>query len=136
MKLKLSKQRISSTMLISMTDVIFLLIIFLLIVSNFTSQSGLPIRLPGSRSAARHSLQNIHISYFGDDQLFYNGEAVDLPALSQHLTADFTDSEQVVRFSAMEDTPLQKVISVMDIIRGAGFEKIFVATEVLEEDQP
>ncbi len=135
MKLKLSKQRISSTMLISMTDVIFLLIIFLLIVSNFTSQSGLPIRLPGSKSADRHSLQNIHISYFGDDQLYYNGEPVDLPALAELLTADFTDPEQVVRFSASEDTPLQKVISLMDIIRGAGFEKIFVATEVLGEDQ-
>lgn len=135
MKLRLSKQKISTTMLISMTDVIFLLIIFLLIVSNFSSQSGLPIRLPGSKSAARHSLQNIHISFLGEDQLYYNGELVDFPTLSQLLTADFTDPEQVVRFSAQEDTPLQKVISVMDIIRGAGFEKIFVATEVLEEDQ-
>lgn len=135
MKLRLSKQRITTTMLVSMTDVIFLLIIFLLIVSNFTSQSGLPIRLPGSKSATRHSMQNIHISYFGDDQLYYNGEQVDLPALAQLLSADFKDPEQVVRFSAMEDTPLQKVISVMDIIRAAGFEKIFVATEVLQEEQ-
>ncbi|MCB5252567.1 MAG: biopolymer transporter ExbD [Candidatus Cloacimonadaceae bacterium] len=134
MKLRLSKKKISSTMLISMTDVIFLLIIFLLIVSNFSSQSGLPIRLPGSKSAALHSLQSIHISYLGDDQLFYNGELVDFPTLAELLTADYIDPEQVVRFSAMEDTPLQKVISVMDIIRGAGFEKIFVATEVVKEE--
>ncbi len=134
MKLKLSKQRITTTMLISMTDVIFLLIIFLLIVSNFSSQSGLPIRLPGSRSAARHSLQNIHISFLGDDELYYNGVKVDLVLLSELLTDDYMDPEQVVRFSAVEDTPLQKVISVMDIIRGAGYEKIFVATEVIKED--
>lgn len=135
MKLRLSKQRITTTMLISMTDVIFLLIIFLLIVSNFSSQSGLPIRLPGSKTAARHSLQSIHISYLGDDQIYYNGEKVDLPALSELLTADYTDSEQVVRLSAKQDTPLQKVILVMDIIRGAKYEKIFVATEVLKENQ-
>lgn len=135
MKLRLSKQRITTTMLISMTDVIFLLIIFLLIVSNFSSQSGLPIRLPGSNTVARHSLQSIHISYLGDDQIYYNGEKVDLPALSELLTADYTDSEQVVRLSAKQDTPLQKVILVMDIIRGAKYEKIFVATEVLKENQ-
>jgi len=50
--------------------------------------------------------------------------------LRELLEADFEDTEQVVRLSAEESTPLQKVISVMDIIRNAGFEKIFVATEV------
>jgi len=40
MKLRVSKQRISTTMLISMTDVIFLLLLFLLIASNFVSQTG------------------------------------------------------------------------------------------------
>jgi biopolymer transport protein ExbD len=130
MKLRLSKQKITTTMLISMTDVIFLLIIFLLIVSNFSTQTGLPIRLPGSESASRHSIQTIHISYFADDQLYYNEEAVDFARLRELLEADFEDTEQVVRLSAEESTPLQKVISVMDIIRNAGFEKIFVATEV------
>lgn len=55
--------------------------------------------------------------------------------MSELLTADYTDSEQVVRLSAKQDTPLQKVILVMDIIRGAKYEKIFVATEVLKENQ-
>ncbi len=133
MKLRVTKQKISTTMLISMTDVIFLLIIFLLIVSNFSSQTGLPIRLPGSQSAARHSLQNINISYFADDRIYYKDEPVDLEILGELLRADFSDSEQVVRLSAEENIPLQKVIRLMDLIRGAGFEKIFVATEVDEQ---
>jgi biopolymer transport protein ExbD len=130
MKLRLSKQKISTTMLISMTDVIFLLIIFLLIVSNFSSQTGLPIRLPGSQSASRHSLQHIHITFFSDDTIFYNEEPVNLEMLADMLRADFEDPEQVVRLSAEENLPLQKVIRIMDTIRAAGYEKIFVATEI------
>ncbi|MDI3503130.1 MAG: biopolymer transport protein ExbD [Candidatus Cloacimonadota bacterium] len=122
-------------MLISMTDVIFILVIFLLIVSNFSTQTGLPVRLPGSQSASRHSIHTINITYYADDQLFYNEEAVDFEGLRELLAQDFKDTEQVVRLSAEENTPLQKVISIMDIIRAAGFEKIFVATEVLRSEE-
>ena len=130
MKIKLSKKKISSTMLISMTDVVFLLIIFLLIVSNFSSQTGLPVKLPGSKTAGRHSMQNISISYFADNRIFYNDEAISLEQLEIRLSADYQNPEQVVRLSAEDNLPLQKLIDLMDIIRASGFEKILVATEV------
>jgi len=129
-KLRLNKKKISTTMLISMTDVIFLLIIFLLIVSNFSSQTGLPVRLPGSTTATLHTLQNISITYYADDRLFYNDEALSLEELRARLTEDYQSQDQVVRLSAESILPLQKLIAMMDIIRAAGYEKIFVATEV------
>lgn len=131
MKLKLSKKSISTTMLISMTDVVFLLIIFLLIVSNFSSQTGLPIRLPGSVSGVRHTIDQLNISYFQDGTLYYNQEKVSREELSERLKMDFESTAQVVRLSAEENTPLSEVISIMDIIRFAGYDKIFVATEVI-----
>ncbi len=129
MKIQLSKKKISTTLLISMTDVIFLLIIFLLISSNFVSQTGLPIRLPGSVSSVRQTHQVIHILYQGTDSVLFNGATVRLENLSDQLRAAFVSSEQVVRLSADKDTSLQTLISLMDSIRGVGFEKIFVATE-------
>ncbi|MDD3578538.1 MAG: biopolymer transporter ExbD [Candidatus Cloacimonetes bacterium] len=129
MKLRLSKQKISSTMLISMTDVIFLLLVFLLIASNFASQTGMPIRLPGSRTSERQTLQSISIKYYSNNQVFYNEMETNLTELQELLKLDFVDSAQVVRISAEKDIPLQQVIQVMDIIREAGFERIFVATD-------
>lgn len=129
MKLRLSKQKISTTMLISMTDVIFLLIIFLLIASNFASQTGLPVKLPGSVSHERQTLQTINITYFSDDQVFYGADPIKLEQLRDLLIRDYESPEQVVRLSAEDTTALQKVINVMDIIRGSGYERIFVATE-------
>jgi biopolymer transport protein ExbD len=129
-KLELSKKKISSTVLISMTDVVFLLIIFLLIASNFSSQNGLPVKLPGSKTASRHSLQNISITYFSDDRVYYNNEAISFEQLDERLRKDYQSPDQVVRLSAEENLPLQKLINLMDTIRSSGFEKIFVATEV------
>ena len=128
MKLRLSKQKISTTMLISMTDVIFLLIIFLLIASNFASQTGLPIKLPGSISPERQTLQTINITYFSDERVFYGDQQVSVPELKSMLERDFENPMQVVRLSAEDNTALQKVISLMDIVRSCGYEKIFVAT--------
>ncbi len=129
MKIQLTKKKISTTLLISMTDVIFLLIIFLLISSNFATQTGLPIRLPGSVSSVRQTHQVIHILFQGKDSVLFNGESITLNDLNNKLKANFVSSDQVVRLSADKDTALQTLISLMDSIRGAGFEKIFVATE-------
>jgi len=116
-------------MLISMTDVIFLLIIFLLISSNFASQTGLPVKLPGSVSAVRQTHQVIHIVYLSETQVSLSDKPIPLSALDAELRKLISSKDQVVRLSADKDTSIQVLISLMDTIRGAGFEKIFVATQ-------
>lgn len=51
-----------------------------------------------------------------------------MPELKSMLERDFDNPMQVVRLSAEDNTALQKVISLMDIVRSCGYEKIFVAT--------
>jgi len=129
MKLTVNSKRISSTVLISMTDVVFLLIIFLLITSNFTSQTGIPIKLPGSTSSQKQSLQVLHVIYENDDSIVFMEKRYTINSLSEPLQSVFRNKDQVVRLSAAKETDLQKVINLMDIIRGCGYEKIFIATE-------
>ncbi len=52
-----------------------------------------------------------------------------LDTLEQALKNEFNNPDQVVRLSAEKSTPLQSVINLMDVVRGAGFERVFVATE-------
>lgn len=133
MKLSVASKNIITSVLISMTDVIFLLLLFLLIASNFTAQTGLPFRLPGSSSQKRQTMQILNLVYTGEGVISYRGETYDLRSLGPALKKDFRNSEQVVRLSAAKSTPLQDVISIMDIIRDAGYERIFVATEAVLE---
>ncbi|MCB5247817.1 MAG: biopolymer transporter ExbD [Candidatus Cloacimonetes bacterium] len=129
MKLGISRKKISSTVLISMTDVIFLLLIFLLIASNFAAQAGLPFKLPGSVSQQRQTRQILHIQYQSDSSIVFMDRTYTLDGLGAALKEEFSSPEQVVRLSADRATPLQNVISLMDVVRAAGFERVFVATE-------
>ena len=129
MKLGISGKKISSTVLISMTDVIFLLLIFLLIASNFAAQPGLPFTLPGSTSQQRQTPQVLHVQYQNDNRIDFMDGSYTIQTLGEALKNQFKSSDQVVRLSAQKDTPLQNIVSLMDIIREAGFERIFVATE-------
>ncbi len=129
MKLGISQKKISSTVLISMTDVIFLLLIFLLIASNFAAQTGLPFKLPGSVSQERQTRQILHIQYLNKDQIIFMDKTYTQETLGEALKAEFSSPDQVVRLSADKNTPLQNVINLMDEVRGAGFERVFVATE-------
>jgi biopolymer transport protein ExbD len=116
-------------MLISMTDVVFLLLIFLLIASNFASQTGLPIKLPGSSTSVRQSHQTLLITYFSDERVFFMDEQVTLSELPKLLKAQFKSPEQVVRLATENTVQVQKLINLMDIIRASGYERIFVATQ-------
>lgn len=129
MKLKSTRKSISSTMLISMTDVVFLLIIFLLIVSNFNSQSGLTVKLPISSTSSRHTLQNIEINIYKNGKIYYNDTPMSIKELADALSSSFTDENSIVRISAEADIALQRVIDIMDVVKASGYDRIFVATE-------
>jgi len=133
MKLTTSSKKISTTVLISMTDVVFLLIIFLLLSSNFASQTGLPIKLPSSTSSQRQAHQVLHVIYENDQSIILLDKRYTLMNLEGALKEKFVSKDQVVRLSAEKQTELQKVITLMDVIRNAGYERIFVATERPEQ---
>ncbi|MFW5628962.1 MAG: ExbD/TolR family protein [Candidatus Cloacimonadaceae bacterium] len=116
-------------MLISMTDVVFLLIIFLLIVSNFSSQCGLTVKLPISSTSSRHTLQNIEINIYKNGKIYYNDTPMSIKELADALSSGFTDENSIVRISAEADIALQRVIDIMDVVKASGYDRIFVATE-------
>ncbi|MCB5245805.1 MAG: biopolymer transporter ExbD [Candidatus Cloacimonadaceae bacterium] len=133
MRLEISKKKISSTSLISMTDVMFLMLIFMILASNFTIQTGLPLKLPASVSQESQVQQVLQIQYLPDKTIIFEGKTYTLVELGPALQKEFMNKEQIVRLAADRATPLQDVITLMDVIRSAGFERIFVGTEPIKE---
>jgi biopolymer transport protein ExbD len=133
-KIRTSRKRISGTALISMSDVVFLLIIFLLLSSNFATQTGLPIKLPASTSSQNQAPQVLHVVFENENTIHFMKGVYSLDTLEDALKEQFRSVDQVVRLSAQQDTELQSVIRVMDLIRAAGFEKIFIATRLPEKN--
>jgi len=127
-KVSTTHKPISTTVLISMTDVVFLLLLFLMIASNFVTQAGIPVRLPGSSSAVKQSGAIINIVYAGVNDISINNMHLSLAEFSRQLPGFRSGKEQTVRLFAGKGTTLQELISLMDIIRQTGFEKISIAT--------
>jgi len=128
MKLQNTHKRISATYLISLTDVIFLLLIFLMLASNFITQTGINVRLPGSDSGIQHNFKTLEIVYNQNRQIILDNIQMDAEMLKTVLPAYFVSNEQVVRLISDKEVSLQEIITIMDIIRNTGFEKITIAT--------
>ena len=128
MKIQTSHKRISATYLTSLTDVIFLLLIFLMLASNFITQTGISVRLPGSSSGIKQTIKPIEIVYNQNREVILNGILMDLNQCTQILPSYYKTSEQVIRLIADKSLSLQDIVQIMDVIRAAGFEKITIAT--------
>ena len=135
MVIKTRKKRISSLGLISFTDVIFLLLIFLLISSNFITHSGIKVELPGSNSQQNEFNKNISLTLTKNNEIFLNNEAVswiELPELLNRKLIE--DPEQVVVVRADETVELKNVVKLLDIAKLSGTNRFFIATEIQVEE--
>ncbi|NQT65534.1 MAG: biopolymer transporter ExbD [FCB group bacterium] len=135
MIIKTKKKRISSIGLISFTDVIFLLLIFLLISSNFITHSGIKVDLPGSNSQQNEFNKNISLTLTKNNEVFINNEIVgweELPAVLNRKLIE--DPEQVVVVRADETVELKNVIKLLDIAKLSGTNRFFIATEIQIEE--
>jgi len=131
MAVRVTKKRISTIALISFTDVIFLLIIFLLISSSFITHSGIKVNLPGSNSQQNEYNKNINLTLTKADELFIDNERTDWKNLPRLLNEKLiNDPEQVVVIRADEDIPLKKVVRLLDLAKLSGTNRFFIATDI------
>lgn len=68
----------------SMTDLIFLLLIFFMLTSSFVTPSGLPVNLPSSKSSTIE-VQKISVTVTKDLQYFVNDKRVSRSMLEPEL---------------------------------------------------
>jgi biopolymer transport protein ExbD len=80
-----SKNRVDpSFSMASMTDLIFLLLIFFMLTSSFVTPSGLPVNLPSSK-ASTIEVQKISVTVTKDLQYFVNDKRVSRSMLEPEL---------------------------------------------------
>ncbi|WP_266205740.1 ExbD/TolR family protein [Pontibacter kalidii] len=82
-----SKNRINADFsMSSMTDIIFLLLIFFMLTSSFVTPSGLPVSLPSSQ-ASDIVMQKISVTITEDLEYYLNEKPIALEEIEPQLTA-------------------------------------------------
>jgi len=112
----------------SMTDIVFLLLIFFMLTSTLVTTNALKITLPSS-SAQPLKKQTVSISITEDLRYFINNESVEKLFLESRIKENFNsldDPTLVLRVA--QSLPMQYAVDIMDLAYRNNY-KIVLATQ-------
>ncbi|WP_034211316.1 MULTISPECIES: biopolymer transporter ExbD [Arenimonas] len=119
--------------LVSLIDVVFCLIIFLVVTTTFDQRSALKLVLPQSQANSEIDPgEPLTILVDAEGRFFIGNDEVlkrDVGSLREAITrVAGEDRERPVVLRADARTPHQSVVTAMDALGQAGFRKISIAT--------
>jgi biopolymer transport protein ExbD len=114
MNLKSRNKRSVEFSMASMTDIVFLLLIFFMLTSTLVSPNALKLLLPKS-SGKTLAKQSVSVSIDESLQFYFNNEPVDFNQLEGLLLSNIQSEEATVVLNAEKSVPIEQVVQVMNI---------------------
>ena len=115
----------------SMTDIIFLLLIFFMLTSTLVSQNALNLKLPTS-SSTTVAPPSMSVSITKDGKFYYNTTAMPKESIERNIVRELNDSQAKDRTTltivAERGVPIEYVVEIMDLANRLGVNAI-LATE-------
>ena len=116
--------------LTSLIDIIFLLLIYFLLTTNFMVDEGIKIKLPQAKASAPQTEQEITIYIDREGRAFLENQEVPLGNLFERLKEMIGGrKDKLVVIKADRSVILNKAVKVMDVAKAAGAGRLCLATE-------
>jgi biopolymer transport protein ExbD len=110
-----SKYKVDSAFsMSSMTDIIFLLLIFFMLTASFVTPSGLPVSLPSSKSSTI-VMQKVSVTITKDLEYYLNDRKINFNELERELGKELLGKEGVVVLHADKSVPVEHVVRIAGI---------------------
>ena len=133
MKLKMNRPMMTTFNAISLTDIVFLLLIFFLLSSTFILQPGIKVRLPRTTATEVSAEKSIVVTITADGTLFLNEEKISRSLLPTVLRQKLLSvGKPIVVIRADRRITLEQAVEVMDMAKNAGADKFMIATRQKE----
>ena len=127
-----SKRALTAQAEIQMTpliDMVFILLIFFVVTTSFVSETGLDIQRPQSSSSETLPHENIPVAVGADGRITVDGQRVGLLSIRPFLQKRLRMQPGLaVVLVADKAVSVDRVVRVMDEIRGAGISEVALAT--------
>ena len=123
----LQKGYLDVAMKIPLIDVMFNLLIFFMLTSNFVVQSGIKVHLPKAISSEVVRSENLVVTLTGQDLLFLNGEPVTINVLTEKIR-EAAQENKTLLLNADTRASLGRVVEIWDLCRQFGVPQINIAT--------
>lgn len=126
----MSNQPLSIFQYSSLTDIVFLLLIFFLLTSQFVIQTGVKVKLPGSKTNEQSLAATMIVTLTADGTIYAGSEVCSLEQLPSKLTwlkAGTTEDNLIIK--ADKTVAIDLMIKVIDAAKTAGIDKFTIQTE-------
>lgn len=113
----------------SLTDIIFLLLIFFMLTSTVVAPNALNLKLPGrSNSSTPPSSKQLDEVKITNGGYFFNGRRIEEEALATRLQGKANQDYSLV-MAPDKTAPIEKVVFVMDLARRFNINGVLAAEE-------
>jgi len=130
MKFNTSSKTITIFSYSSLTDIVFLLVIFFLLTSQFVIQTGVKVKLPGSTTNDQAEPTQLIVTITSGGVVYAGADEIGIDQLPQKLNELKGISEEnnlVIR--ADKTVQIDLVIKVIDAAKSIGIGRITIETE-------
>ncbi len=116
-------------------DIVFLLLIFFMLSSNFIAQAGIKISLPAVVTGKTYQKEDIIVTITKDNDLYLNEEEITIENLLDKLRVRLEETEKkIVIIRADETINLGLAVKIMDIAKQAEVRGLVISTKVEKKD--
>jgi biopolymer transport protein ExbD len=130
MKIESSHKPISALNYSSLIDIVFLLLLFFLLSSQFVMQTGIKVKLPGSKNNDHVRQSGFSVSVTDQNKIYAGSEEISLSMLTAkfvQIKPSLENENLVIR--ADKAVKIDLVIKIMDAAKEAGIDKFILLTE-------
>jgi biopolymer transport protein ExbD len=130
MKFKMQAQPLSIFAYASLTDIVMLLLIFFLLTSQFVIQTGVKVKLPGSKTNEQTETSRLIVTLTSGGGIYLGNEETGIDQLPVKLSAlKGTTAEENLVIRADKTVAVDLVIKVIDAAKATGIDKFTIETE-------
>ncbi len=130
MKFETSRKPLTIFSYSSLTDIVFLLLVFFLLTSQFVINTGVKVKLPASKNNEQALPSRLVVSITPEGKVYLGSKLTELSTLSgalDEVKAKSGENNLVIR--ADKKVEIDIVIRVIDAAKSIGIDKFTIETE-------
>ena len=109
-------------------DVVFQLLIFFMLTSSFTFQSGIDVKLPKAITSDIIKEENFVITFTSENVIYGNNKILTIKELRQELSKP-VNKKRPILIKADRRSSVGRLVDVWDLCRALGIERVNIATD-------
>lgn len=131
----LEKSYLDATMKVPLIDVMFNLLFFFMLTSNFIFPTGIKVMLPRAVTSEVVNAEHLIVTVTGQDLLFLNEKPITIHELTIQIT-EAAKFKKSLLLKVDKNASLGRVVEIWDLCREKGVPQINIATNQRAGEAP